>query len=107
MKLPELLTALFRVPKLTRPRILLAVALAVMTDGTQLVLGLLGPLGWFLDEGIDVVATALTSAILGFHWLLLPTFVLKSVPLVDELPTWTACVAGVIALRKREQAGPP
>ena len=45
----------------------------------------------------------LTMRILGFHILLLPTFVVELVPLVDDFPTWTACVAAVIALRKREQ----
>jgi hypothetical protein len=29
------------------------------------------------------------------------------VPLLDELPTWTACVVAVIALRKREQRSSP
>jgi hypothetical protein len=45
----------------------------------------------------------LTSWMIGFHWLLLPTFVMEFIPLVDELPTWTACVVLVVALRKREQ----
>jgi hypothetical protein len=48
-----------------------------------------------------------TTAILGFHVLLLPTFALELVPLVQDLPTWTACVAAVIVLRKRRQQPPP
>ena len=44
---------------------------------------------------------------IGFHWLLLPTFVLELVPVLEDLPTWTACVIAVIALRKREQKTPP
>jgi len=36
--------------------------------------------------------------------LLLPTFVVEFLPLVDLLPTWTGCVAVVVALRKRQQA---
>jgi hypothetical protein len=106
MSLPEKIAEKLRAPQLTRARMILALVVAVMVDGTQLVLGLFGPIGWFLDEGIDVVAMILTSALLGFHWLLLPTFVVKSVPLVDDLPTWTACVAAVIALRKRAQGKP-
>jgi hypothetical protein len=104
MSLPDKIAEKMRPPQLTHTRMILALAVAVMTDGTQLVLGLFGPIGWFLDEGIDVVAMIVTSALLGFHWLLLPTFVIKSVPVVDDLPTWTACVAAVIALRKRAQA---
>jgi hypothetical protein len=29
------------------------------------------------------------------------------VPVLDDLPTWTACTAAVIALRKREQNNNP
>jgi len=54
----------------------------------------------------DVVAMSLTWGILGFHPLLLPTFVLEFVPVVDMLPTWTACVAYVIWRRKRDQSAP-
>jgi len=92
-------------PRLTKIRIILALAIAVFTDGLQL---LLGPLGWaFIDDIIDVIAMILTSLVLGFHWLLLPTFVLKLIPLADDLPTWTACVAAVIVLRRREQRKVP
>jgi hypothetical protein len=87
---------------LTRGRMAFALAVAVAADGAQL---LLGPLGWLLvDEAIDVAAMLLTIWALGFHLLLLPTFVLKSIPVVDDLPTWTGCVIAVIALRKRKEA---
>ena len=33
----------------------------------------------------------LTSWVIGFHFLLLPTFVIELVPVLDDLPTWTAC----------------
>lgn len=105
MKLPEQLQHVFRAPPLTRARLILALAVAIAADGTQL---LLGPLGWaFIDQAIDVVAMLLTMWILGFHILLLPTFVVELVPVLEDLPTWTACVAAVIALRKREQNSPP
>jgi hypothetical protein len=105
MNLPELFNSFFRVPSLTGIRMFLALAVAVVADGLQL---LLGPLGWvFIDPAIDCVATVLISWIIGFHILLLPTFVVKLVPVLDELPTWTACTAAVIALRKREQNHPP
>ena len=80
---------------------ILALAVAVVTDGGQL---LLGPLGWaFGDQLTDVVAMLLVCWLIGFHWLLLPTFVLELAPLIDESPTWTACVIAVIALRRREE----
>jgi hypothetical protein len=104
VKLPETIRPRFQVPLLTRTRIVLALAIAIAADGLQLLLVLLGPLGWTLaDQVIDVVAMALTMWILGFHILLLPTFVVELIPVIDDLPTWTACVAAVIALRRRGQ----
>lgn len=95
------LTRITRPPYLTRGRIIFALAAAVVADGLQF---LTGPLGWVgLDQVIDVIAMVLTMWALGFHWLLLPTFALELVPVLDDLPTWTACVIAVIALRKRAQ----
>src|SRR4029077_5216419 len=77
-----------------------AYAVAIGADALQIVLG---PLGWiFADEILDAIAMIATSALLGFHPLLLPTFVLELVPVVDMVPTWTICVALVIALRRRQ-----
>jgi hypothetical protein len=96
---------LFRAPKLSRTRIILALVVAVFADGLQL---LLGPLGWvFVDQTIDCVAMVLVSWVIGFHILLLPTFVIELVPVLEDLPTWTACTAAVIALRRREQRPTP
>lgn len=85
---------------------LLALSVAVVADGLQFLL--LG-FGWVgIDQAIDVAAMALTMWILGFHILLLPTFVVELIPVADMLPTWTGCVVAVIALRKREpQTSPP
>ena len=105
MKSLEKASRLLRVPKLTGTRIVLALAVAVVADGVQ---WLLGPLGWaFGDPLIDVVAMLLVSWLIGFHWLLLPSFILELVPLIDEFPTWTACVMAVIILRRREQRSIP
>jgi hypothetical protein len=101
MELPEKPNQPLPIRKLTRMRIVLAIIVAIAADGLQF---FLGPLGWiFGDQIIDVVAMLLTTWLIGFHWLLLPTFALELVPLADELPTWTACVIAVISLRKREQ----
>jgi hypothetical protein len=103
--IPKESNRLFRAPQLTRIRIILALAVAVVADGMQF---LLNGFGWVgPDQAIDVIAMLLTCWLLGVHWLLLPTFILEFVPLADELPTWTACVTAVIVLRKREQRPPP
>src|SRR6188474_1929844 len=93
-------------PYPTRQRVRAAYGIAVATDLLQLALG---PLGWaFADQALDLAAMALLWRVLGFHPLLLPTFVLEFLPIVDVLPTWTGCVTLVLALRKRQQtpAGP-
>jgi hypothetical protein len=85
---------------LTRQRIWLGLAIAIVADGTQL---LLGPLGWvFVDEAIDVVVMGVLSLVIGFHPLFLPAFLAEFIPGVDMLPTWTACVALVTARRGKE-----
>ena len=89
---------------ITRTRIVLALAIALATDAIQI---LLGPLGWtFFDEGMDLVAMVLISWIIGFHPLLLPTFVLEIFPVVDMAPTWTVCTAIVVALRRKAPVSP-
>ena len=104
MKLPQKVTGLFAVPLLTKKRIWFAFTVAVITDALQL---LLGPVGWvFVDEFLDLVAMVLTTVALGFHWLLLPTFVVELFPVVDMFPTWTGCAAAVVMLRKKAQGEP-
>jgi hypothetical protein len=103
MRLPTFITS--EPPLLTPGRTRLAYAVAVTTDALQFILG---PVGWAgADEILDVAATALIWRVLGFHPLLLPTFLVELLPVSDMLPTWTGCVALVIALRRRQQIGPP
>lgn len=87
---------------LSRGRIAAAIAVAVAADAFSFVIG---PFGLtFADEIVDVAVMGIESWLLGFHWLFLPTFVLELVPLADAMPTWTACVLAVVAIRRR-QAG--
>jgi len=92
-------------PQLTRGRIICALIFAVLADFLQIVLL---PVAWtFAQQFIDLAAMALTMLTIGFHLLLLPTFVIEFIPGVDMLPTWTGCVIAVIALRKRGQSSGP
>ncbi len=97
-----------QVPRLTSGRIVAAFGIAVVVDGVQLVLG---PLGWTMaDETLDVAAMVAISWLLGFHPLLLPTFLIEIFPVADVLPTWTGCVGLVVALRRRglrRETSPP
>ena len=94
-----------RPPRLTRPRIIAAFMAALLADGLQILLGPLGVAG--LDQVIDVIAMILETWLIGFHWLLLPTFALEFIPVADVLPTWTGCVAIVIFRRRQQQAKEP
>lgn len=89
--------------RLTVKRIVAAIAVALVADGLQIPFQAV-PLA---PEIIDVIAMACTTWLLGFHLLLLPTFAVEFIPVVDMLPTWTGCVLAVIALRKRNQNNPP
>ena len=83
----------------------MAYVVAVAADAFQV---LLGPLGWtFADEITDLIAMFLIWRAIGFHPLLLPTFAIEFLPIIDMLPTWTACVALVVSLRKKQQTSPP
>jgi hypothetical protein len=92
---------------MTRNRVRLAYGVAIVTDLAQL---LLGPVGWtFADEILDLIAMIAISRLIGFHPLLLPTFVLELFPVADLLPAWTVCVSLVLTLQRRQrvQAPPP
>lgn len=95
--------SLFAAPRLTPKRMVLAMGIAVAADGLQI---LLTPIPG-ADQIIDIITALLISWTIGFHILLLPTFVVELVPVLDDLPTWIACTAAVIALRKREQSLQP
>lgn len=84
--------------QVTRGRMAVALIAALAADGLQILLQAVP----FAPQAIDIAATAIVTMAIGFHVLLLPTFVIELVPLVDDFPTWTGCVIAVIALRKRE-----
>lgn len=90
-----------RVPLLTPTRIAIACSVAAITDALQFALM---PVGWAgVVQALDVIAMIATMLTIGFHPLLLPTVLLEAIPFVDALPTWTACVLVVIALRRKQQ----
>ena len=85
---------------MTRSRIRAAYSVAIAADVLQFALG---PLGWlFADEILDVLTMVVVTGLIGFHPLLLPTFVIEFVPVADLLPTWTGCVALVVAMRRTQ-----
>lgn len=88
----------FRRKPLTTGRKAAAVIVALFADGLQL---LLAPVP-LADQVIDAAAMLIESWLIGFHPLLLPTFVVELIPLADLMPTWTGCVFAVLVLRRNE-----
>ncbi len=80
---------------ITRHRI--AWSLAVVFDAIQWVLFPVTVEGGFslVDDGLDVVAFIAFTALFGWHWHFLPSFITKLIPFVDLAPTWTLSVAWV------------
>ena len=78
----------------------LAWVLAITVDALQLGLGVgtVGASTWLLDKPLDLLAMGAMWALLGWHWLFLPTFITELLPWVDLAPTWTLAVW--IATRK-------
>jgi hypothetical protein len=92
-------------PSLSVTRIRVAWAIALTVDAIQVPATAAGPVGWFLDVGLDVITMAVMWALVGFHWAFLPSFLTEWVPYLNLAPLWTLAVA--IATRGRGEGGPP
>jgi hypothetical protein len=56
-----------------------------------------------LNDALDVVVAIALTALVGWHWAFLPSFVSELIPFWDLVPTWTAAVLFVT----REGPAPP
>ncbi len=85
----------------SRNRILAARVLAVLADAVQIgLLPLFAPGATSpLNNVLDVAVGAAMIALVGWHWVFLPTFVTELIPFGNIAPTWT--VAAFIATRER------
>lgn len=89
-------------PRDDRGRRRIAWIVAIGADVLQVLLlpatagGLLSP----LNDALDVVVAVALSALVGWHWAFLPTFLAELVPFVGLVPTWT--LAAFIATRRRQ-----
>ena len=78
----------------SRRRIWAARVLALAADAVQFALlplvigGAVSP----INDAIDIVTAVALSALVGFHWAFLPTFIAKLVPFVDMVPSWSLAV---------------
>ncbi|HEV2452860.1 MAG TPA: hypothetical protein VGY98_01275 [Verrucomicrobiae bacterium] len=101
-----------KTPKLTKQKIALAFTVAVIADAIQFPMtaatatGVLAVPAEGTDFALDCVVMVITSTLLGFHWLFLPSFVFEIIPGFDLFPTWTGCVAYVVWRRRKNQSEP-
>ena len=79
---------------LTPGRVMAARLIAMTADLAQLVVfpafveGFLSP----LNDAVDVAVAVTMSALLGWHWVFLPSFLSELIPFWDLAPTWSAAV---------------
>ena len=79
---------------LTPARIRAARAIAMAADLAQIAIfpvfseGALSP----ANDVLEVVVAAALSALLGWHWVFLPSLISELIPMWDLVPTWTAAV---------------
>ena len=92
-----------RRPPLSRSRLRVAWAIALTVDAIQIPATAAGPVGWFIDVGLDLITMAVMWAMLGFHWAFLPSFLTEWVPYLNLAPFWTLAVA--LATRGRGPGG--
>ena len=81
-------------------RILTARCIAIIADAVQIVLIPIfaGGAASMVDDALDVAVGITMTALVGWHWVFLPTFVAEIIPMVDLAPTWT--IAVFIATRR-------
>jgi len=97
--------------RFTSVRIALAFGVAAVADGLQFFTDLIAR-HWTLpgelaDFVLDVIVSALLSLLMGFRLILLPSFIMKTIPSVEDIPTWTATVAFLVWSEKRQAKNQP
>jgi hypothetical protein len=86
-----------------RNRKVIAIIVALAADTLQIALlplvlgGAISP----VNDMIDVVTAIALTALIGWHWAFLPTFIAEILPVVDLVPSWTLAV--FIATRGRDR----
>ena len=78
---------------LTKKQIVLAFAIAGVSDVISAFATFAPPVEW----AVDIVTAILLFVVLGWRWLLLPALILEAIPVVGVLPFWVL-VVGAIAV---------
>ena len=75
-------------------RLILAFAIAGVSDVIGAFASLAPPVGW----AVDIVTAALLFIVLGWQWLLLPGLALEAIPGAGVLPFWLLVVGAIAVL---------
>ena len=78
-------------PRFSRNRLLLAFAVAAISDALSILFTLTPPLEW----ATDVVTAILLFVTLGWQWVLLPGLIMEAIPGLYVFPFWVLAVATV------------
>jgi hypothetical protein len=81
-----------RAPRFTKRQIILAIAIAAISDVLCAFVVFAPPLVWTAD----IVTAALLFAVLGWQWLLLPGLFLEAIPGLGVIPFWLLVVGAVL-----------
>jgi hypothetical protein len=87
---------------ISHKRLQLARGIAICADAIQIfffpfmIEGIFSP----LDDALDVVVAAAMCYLVGFHPAFAPSFLVKGLPIADEVPTWV--IAVLFATRGRQ-----
>jgi len=87
---------------LAKRRIVLALAVAVVSDILSAWLEFVPPLQWTLD----IVTALALFAILGRQWALLPAFVAEAIPGMAVFPAWVLVVGAIAIWGSLKPVGP-
>lgn len=94
---------------LTPGRIRVARAIAMMADLAQIVVFTAFAEGWLspVNDALDVGVALALSALVGWHWAFLPSFLSELIPMWDLAPTWTVAIWYATSGTLPPTEGPP
>lgn len=76
---------------LSKTQIIVALAIAVLSDVLSAFVTVAPPVAW----GVDVATVVLLFLVLGWNWLLLPGLVMEAIPGFGVLPCWCVVVVAI------------
>ena len=77
--------------RVSKRRLMLAFAIAGLSDALAAGFTFIPPLEW----GLDLVTALLLFAVLGWRWIMLPGLILEAIPGLSMFPFWVLVVAAV------------